>query len=384
MSAPADGPGTPRSDPALAAPPLTRRSRLAYWRDVLLIATLSIGGLHAGAGFLIPLTLALLVFVLVTAVSDRVTILRPGGVALPPWLGYLIGASAVLSGLFAVMFVLGNQATQFARALPQYETQLDSALTRIAGLLGTDLVDFIRVNFIEIDMSRLAVSALGEARSFLSTFLLICLYVGFMIAERPMLSGKIAMATRDDRLRRDIDAITAAISISLQRYVGVKTFVSTLTSLISYAVFHALGLEFAETWAVLTFALNFIPSIGSVLAVILPALVALLQFDTLVPFLIIVLGCGGLQFLIGNFLDPALTGRSLNISTLMVILALTFWTAVWGILGAFLSVPLTVCLLIIFSQIPATRPLAILASKDGHLDLPGPSPGDSSKDKGAK
>lgn len=71
--------------------------------------------------------------------------------------------------------------------------------------------------------------------------------------------------------------------------------------------------------------------------------------------------------MIGNFIDPALTGRSLNLSTLIVVLTLTFWSMPWGIVGAFLSVPLTVCLMIVFSHIPKTRSIAILMSKDGQL-----------------
>jgi len=96
-------------------------------------------------------------------------------------------------------------------------------------------------------------------------------------------------------------------------------------------------------------------------------MIALVQFESIGPFLVIVLGCGTIQFLIGNFLDPAMLGRSLNMSTFLVILALTFWTTVWGLIGAFLSVPLTVCILIIFSHIPALRPAAILMSLDGRL-----------------
>lgn len=337
------------------------------WRDILLIATLIISGLYAGAGFLMPLTLAALIFVLITALSDRIAGSQIGNWHPPQWLSYLVGTAAAFLGLFAVTYVLANQASQFARALPHYEAQMDTALTRIAGMLGEDIVAFIRTNIIQIDMSRVAVTAIGSAGSFLSSFFLICLYVVFMIGERAVFGIKIERAAQDPVLRADIRTISDGISKSLQRYVSVKSFVSVLTAVFSYAVFRLLGLEFAETWAVLTFALNFIPSIGSVLAVILPALVALIQFETIGPFLVIGLGCGIVQFLIGNILDPALTGRSLNLSTFMVILALTFWSAIWGLLGAFMSVPLTVCILIVFAQIPAMRPLAILMSKDGHL-----------------
>lgn len=344
------------------APVGSIRPRLSTSRDIAIITGLIVWGLYMGSGFLIPLTLALLVYVLIIAVADRVS-----GALVPVWLANLIGVAVVLTGLFAVMFVLGNQATQFARAVPTYESQFDTAVNRVVMLVGNDVTKFIRDNLIDIDMTIVARSAFGGATSFLNTFLLISLYVSFMMAERVIFRDKLRLAANDVELGRELSAMMAAISHSLQAYVGVKTFVSVLTSLISYGVFRWLDLEYAETWAVLTFALNFIPSIGSIVAVVFPAMVSLVQFDTITPFLVIVLFCGSVQFLVGNFLDPALLGRSLNMSTFMVIIALTFWSAIWGVIGAFLSVPLTVCILIIFSHIPALRPVAILMSKDGEL-----------------
>lgn len=340
---------------------------LSRSRDVLLIGTLMVFGLYAGAGFLIPLALAILVFVLITAISDRVAQLSFQGWSTPQWFNNLVGVVAVLAGLFSIMFIFANQATQLARALPSYEAQLDAALLRISDMIGHNIQSTVRENLINIDMSRLAFTAFGGARSFLSTFLLICLYVLFMMLERAAITRKIMLASPDETFGTEMGQTLTTISKSLQKYLGVKTFISVLTGLFSYGVFRYLGLEFAETWGVLTFALNFIPAIGSVVAVIFPALVSLVQFESITPFLIIVFGCGTVQFLIGNFLDPALTGRSLNLSAFMVILALTFWTSIWGLIGGFLSVPLTVCILIIFSQIPALRPVAILMSKDGTL-----------------
>lgn len=347
------------------------RPTLSACRDISIIATLIVFGLYAGSGFLIPLSLALLVYVLIIAVSDRVMNILP----VPVWAANTLGVAVVLAGLFMVMFVLGNQATQFARAVGTYEAQFDNALSRIVTLIGNDVAIFIRDNLVNIDMSMVARSAFGGATSFLNTFLLISLYVAFMMAERNIFRKKIQLAANDPELGQDLASMMTAISHSLQSYVGVKSFVSTLTALISYTVFRLLELEYAETWAVLTFALNFIPSIGSIVAVIFPALVSLVQFDTMTPFLVIVLFCGTIQFLIGNILDPALLGKSLNMSTFMVILALTFWSAVWGLIGAFLSVPLTVCILIIFSHIPSLRPIAILMSKDGKLMSISPSKG---------
>lgn len=337
----------------------------------MIVLAISVLGLSAGAGFLVPLTLAVLVFVLIIAASDWVLVMSKPLFVLPRWIATVIGILLVLSGLFAIMYVLGSQATQFTRALPRYEAQFDELITRIGGFLGTELTISLQDNLINIDFSRLALSAFGGATSFINTFLLICIYVGFMMAERQVMARKILLAVRDPELGSEISAMMATISTSLQRYVGVKTLISTLTALFSYAVFRMLGLDFPETWAILTFALNFIPSIGSVVAVVFPALVSLVQFDSIGPFFVIVFFCGTVQFLIGNILDPALLGRSLNLSAFMVIIALTFWSAVWGLIGAFLSVPLTVCILLVLSQIPATRPIAILMSIDGQLSTRG-------------
>lgn len=357
-----------RDDPATGQPRSDIRQTFGIFRDVLLIGSLSIWGLYSGAGFLIPLAVAILTFVLINAVSDGIRALAGDRLAIPAWLANLIGVTLVLAGLFAVMLVLAGQARQLVRAIPRYEAHFDATAARMISFFGEQVTASLRDYVVSIDMSRVAMSAVGGAGSFLGTFTLICLYVAFMMAERSMLRQKIRIAAGNRDLADDIDQMTTAISTSLQRYVGVKAFISALTALFSYAVFRSLGLDFPETWAVLTFALNFIPSVGSLVAVIFPALVALVQFETITEFLLILFGCGTVQFLIGNFLDPALTGRTLNLSTLMVMLALTFWTAIWGIVGAFLSVPMTVCILIIFSHVPVMRPVAVLMSKDGRLD----------------
>ncbi len=341
----------------------TPRLKLAVVRDTAIVATLTVLGLYAGSAFLIPLTMALLINVLIIALSDRVISVTRA----PVWIANVAGVTIVLAGLFMIMYILGSQATQFARSISAYENQFDGAVSRITGLVGNDITKFIRDNLISIDMSYVARVLLGSATSLLNHFFLISLYVAFLMAERLAFRKKIQLAAGNPQTGAEFASVLDAISYSLQRYVGVKTFISIITAGISYSVFKMLGLEYAETWAVLTFALNFIPSIGSIIAVIFPAMIALVQFDSIGPFLIIVFGCGTIQFLIGNFLDPAMLGRSLNMSTFLVILALTFWTTVWGMIGAFLSVPLTVCILIVFSHIPALRPIAILMSLDGRL-----------------
>jgi predicted PurR-regulated permease PerM len=128
------------------------------------------------------------------------------------------------------------------------------------------------------------------------------------------------------------------------------------------------GLDFAIFWAFLIFLLNFIPNIGSLIATLFPSALALIQFEnTFAPFLVILIGVGAIQLLVGNLIEPRMMGSSLNISSLAVILSLSLWGTIWGITGMVLCVPITVIMMIIFAQFPTTRPVAILLSENGQL-----------------
>jgi predicted PurR-regulated permease PerM len=335
---------------------------LDYWRDLMIVFGVAITGLVLGSSILIPFAVALLLFILLTATIDWIA--RFG---VPRWLAHLAAFGLVLFGLAIIMTILGSQAAAVAEAIPRYEDRFAALVSRIVSAVGEENAAIVKETIEGIDLSDVAVETLGGASTFLSAFLLVLLYIPFMMIERTPMANKLPRAAGGAAAGAEVMDVVMEISHGMQRYVGVKTFVSVLTGLLSYVVMKFIGLDFAETWAVLAFALNFIPSIGSLLGVVFPSIVALVQFDTIGPFLVIAVGCGVVQLMIGNVLEPALTGRSLNLSPLMVILALIFWTALWGVSGAFLSVPITVCVLIIFSHVPATRPIAVLMSRDGRL-----------------
>ena len=96
---------------------------------------------------------------------------------------------------------------------------------------------------------------------------------------------------------------------------------------------------------------------------------ALVQFETLTPIVILTAGLLGAQFVIGNTIQPKMMGDSMNLSALVVVLSLTLWGALWGGVGAFLSAPLTVIIMIILAQFPTTHWIAVLLSADGQPDL---------------
>ena len=140
-----------------------------------------------------------------------------------------------------------------------------------------------------------------------------------------------------------------------------------MTGLISYLVLKVVGVDFASFWAVLIFLLNFIPTIGSIIATLFPSLLTLVQFPTLGPFIATISVLTAVQFCIGSLLEPRLMGNRLNLSPIVILLSLGLWGSVWGIPGMFLCVPITVIIMIICSYFPGTRPLAILLSGNGKV-----------------
>jgi predicted PurR-regulated permease PerM len=120
-------------------------------------------------------------------------------------------------------------------------------------------------------------------------------------------------------------------------------------------------------WAVLIAFLNYIPYIGSLIGVIFPVLLSLAQFGTLGMAGVVLISLTAAQVLVGAYLEPRMMGRAFNLSPLAVLLALAFWSALWGLPGALLAVPMTASLVLVLAEIQATRPVAILLSANGKV-----------------
>ena len=132
----------------------------------------------------------------------------------------------------------------------------------------------------------------------------------------------------------------------------------------------AAGVEHSIFWAFLIFLLNFIPNIGSVIAVFLPVVMTLIETESPGTALGLALALTAVQQLLGSFVEPRMMGSSLNISPFVVLVSLTVWGSMWGITGMFLCVPLTVVAMIIMAEFPNTRPIALMLSRDGNLQAP--------------
>jgi AI-2 transport protein TqsA len=140
---------------------------------------------------------------------------------------------------------------------------------------------------------------------------------------------------------------------------------SLATGLLVWALAALAGLQLAAEWGVIAFALNYIPFIGPFIATLFPTLYALAQFASWQTALAVFLGLNVIQFVIGSYVEPRVSGRALAISPSVVLFAVFFWTFLWGLFGAFIGVPITIALLVFCAQHPSTRWLAEIFGSAG-------------------
>ena len=172
---------------------------------------------------------------------------------------------------------------------------------------------------------------------------------------------------KNDDVRNSLQMASIAIAAKFQRYMVVRTFMSVLTGVVVWSFALIAGIELATAWGVIAFALNYIPFIGPLIATIFPTLFALVQSGSW-QLAILVFACLNLiQFLIGSYLEPRIAGATLYMSPYIVLLAIFFWSFLWGISGAFIGVPIVIALLTVCEEYEATRWIALLLS--GHRDL---------------
>jgi predicted PurR-regulated permease PerM len=220
----------------------------------------------------------------------------------------------------------------------------------------------------DLDFAFILSTVVNSLTDILGNAFLIALYVLFLLIEESIFSAKLkAIFPESDRFER-VDGIVRKIENAVTDYIGLKTLVSLITGVLSYIVLLILGIDSPVFWAFLIFLLNFIPTIGSLIATLFPAIYALLQFGELTPFVLVLVLVGLVQIIVGNILEPKIMGKALNISSLVAILSLSFWGWLWGITGMILSIPITVMIVIVFAQFPGTRPIAILLSGKGKAD----------------
>jgi AI-2 transport protein TqsA len=204
--------------------------------------------------------------------------------------------------------------------------------------------------------------------SMLGSIILIVIYIVFLLLEESLFSKKLKILAKQSAGEQDFADILQKVNTAISSYVNIKTLISLLTGVMSYIVMLVIGVDFPVLWAFIIFLFNFIPYVGSFVATFLPSIFAVVQFGSLWYFVYVFIAVETVQILVGNYIEPRVMGRSLNLSPLVVMITLTFWGLIWGVLGMILSVPIVSVLTIVLAQFPNSRKIAIMLSETGDID----------------
>jgi predicted PurR-regulated permease PerM len=320
-----------------------------------------------GQDLLIPFVFAVLIWFLVNMVKsilDKVPFIRH---RFPGWLKSLVTSIFIFTVLGFVSSVLTVSINSLAKSYERYESNVTKMTDQVNQALQINAADMISKFMADFDFGSILQSIFSSLSGLVGSTFMILIYLLFVFLEANSFSTKIRALCASDDQYTSVREMLERIEKSITHYIGLKTLVSVITGVLSYVVLLIVGVDSPVFWAFLIFLLNFIPTIGSLIGTLFPAVFSLLQFGQFQPFFIILIFVGAIQVLVGNVLEPKLMGNSLNISALVTILALSFWGAIWGITGMFLSVPITVMMVIIFAQFPSTRPIAIMLSEKGKV-----------------
>lgn len=388
---------------------------------VWIIATVAIGMvLSQGAKILAPFAMAIFVWLVMEGLARAIRRPFPN---LPDWLAHAFSIAVVAVSIIAFASILRGAIGEFTERAGEYESRINSLIERTYNTLGltgepveppaapqpaetpltpgeaatrdgrppatapaeTD-ADAARTAvatskpptlsdlFYSDTTIGLAQAAANAVSGLVGDMVIIMIYVAFLFVTANTFTRKFDYIFHRPEDRERARLIGNDVRRTMEQYLWVQTALSTINTSLTYVTLLALGLHNALFWAFVIFVLNYIPTIGSIVAGILPALFAFVQDDwpawmpqdELWCAAAVFFGVSIWQFLIGNFLGPRMTSNSLNLSALVVLLSLAVWGALWGLPGMFLSAPLTVLVMIVLAQIPGARWIAVLMSADGN------------------
>ena len=332
-----------------------------------LVIAIALGWLlMVGQSILLPIVTALIAVYVMISASDALHAL-PMFRILPVALLRFLLLSVFAAAIIFLAVLAAATVREIASVAPIYETNLDAFLEDVAVRFQLDRQflwqELREVTIDAFDLRVVILGLLGGFTNVSATVFLIVIYAAFLMNEREVFQQKLAAAfstpEQSDKVRRLIREINMRIS----EYLLVKTLINIALGGVSFVILWAHGIDFALFWAVVIGVLNYIPYVGSLLGVLFPVVLSFAQFVSLPLTLSLAAFLITVQVLLGNYVEPRFVGRQVNLSPLVVLMALSVWTALWGIPGAILAVPMTSVVAIILSSFESTRFLAVLLAE---------------------
>lgn len=324
--------------------------------------------LVVGKGILIPFVFAFIFWFLTREIRKSIYRIPFAKRFIPNWLSNVFVFTLIILTFGFISEIITVSITEVTSSYDQYEPNVDKIIKGLNNYLHVDVIKSMKSVIGDFDYG----SVLGDIANGLSGMLgdtfMIVIYALFIFLEESSFVKKIDKIFANSDKYDQIQDLISKIEFSITNYLRLKTYVSLLTGVLSYIILIMVGIDSAPFWAFLIFLLNYIPTIGSLVGTVFPAIFSLIQFGEYTPFLVVLIAVGAIQVVVGNIVEPKVFGKSLNLSPLVTILALAIWGKIWGITGMILSVPITVIMIIVFSQFEKTRPIAIMLSENGDVE----------------
>ncbi|QYZ71265.1 AI-2E family transporter [Neotabrizicola shimadae] len=325
--------------------------------------------LSVGRSILMPLAFAVVAVFILGTLADRMA-RTPGLGRLPAWVRHTLLLAVFLLFIALIFFQIRLAVVQVAANLPLWTANYQALLADLDARLGIEEMTGADLSGLlagYLDVRALAMATLGAAGSLGGMLIGVALYTGFLMVERDSLVKRVHLAFQS---RPGLDrALTlgAEANERIGGYLVVKTAINIMLGILCYVPLKLMGVEMAGFWAIVTGMVNYIPYLGTWVAIILPILAFIGQGAGLPEVLTLAVALIALQAVIGNIVDPRLTGQKVNLSPLVVLIGLVYWTMVWGLPGAVLAVPLTSIVLVVLALFPGGRPIAVLLSNTGEV-----------------
>lgn len=334
---------------------LTNSNKTLQVLLILASFTVIVAGMKAAESIIVPFLLA--VFISIVA-SPPFSYLQKKG--LPKAISLLVVILVFLFFIFLIGLLIGTSVNDFTSKVPVYQQKLqDQTQAVVAWLIEKKFIepDFQLSNiFNPSSVLKMIGDTLNQVSGLFANGFLILLTVLFMMLEItsiPVKLKKVSSNPENSILR------VQSVFQNINKYIAIKTWISLGTGLLVYFLLLIIGVDYPLLWAVLAFALNYIPTIGSIIALVPPVLLTIIQLG-FVESLFVLVGYLVINTIMGNILEPKFMGKGLGLSTLVVFLSLIFWGWVLGPIGMLLSVPLTITIKIALDSSDETKWLAVL------------------------
>ncbi|MFD2738709.1 AI-2E family transporter [Sulfitobacter aestuarii] len=319
--------------------------------------------LMVGKPVLLPILAAVIaVYVLLSASQAlaRVPLLA----RLPAALHRLLVLLAFTAAVLMLLGVVISTTSQILRDAPTYQANIERLVAQAADVVGIDeRPDWKTIR--DATLGRFSLQGLINTillnfTSIGASVFLVIVYSAFLLSERAGFAAKLSTALRDPQDAARTAAIIRDVNDRIGVYLAVKTLLNVILGAASFVILWMLDVDFPLFWALVIGLLNYIPYFGSLVGVALPVALSVVQFGDLSRTLLLGFLLTTAQVTVGSFLEPRLIGRRVNLSPFVVLVSLAVWSALWGLPGALLAVPLTSMLAIVLSAFDTTRPFAVL------------------------